>query len=433
MPISLRFLLLGWLILISGSGYAQQPSSKTSGPIKVEVRATAQGFELIRGGEPYYVRGAVGHEKLDLLHASGGNSIRTWGTEDAEKMLDKAHANGISICMGLWVMHERHGFDYDNEEAVQQQLEMFAEVVDRLKDHPAMLIWGIGNEVDLMYTNTKVWDAIEDIAAMIHEKDPNHPTMTVTAGLDSLEVDLINEKCPSIDILGINTYSDIFGIPERMRAFGWEKPYMITEWGPNGHWETEKTAWDVAIEQSSWEKAEAYEKRYSEVIAKDPDYCVGSYVFLWGNKQETTSTWYGLFLESGEATEALDRLQKMWTGKWPANRSVSVSQVSIGKQNNGDDIYLTPGRKYKAKVTAADPEGKELRYVWEIYPESTDKRAGGDFEYRPAKVEDLILGTPKSSIKFKAPKEAGAYRLFVYVFDDSGKAGTVNAPFYVQP
>ena len=44
-------------------------------------------------------------------------------------------------------------------------------------------MWAIGNEVDLFYNNFRVWD-VEEIAKMIKEIDPYHPTMTVTAGID---------------------------------------------------------------------------------------------------------------------------------------------------------------------------------------------------------------------------------------------------------
>lgn len=115
----------------------------------------------------------------------------------------------MTVMLGLWVQHERHGFDYDNESKVKAQLDYFTEVVKTYKDHPALLLWGVGNEVDLFYSNTKVWNAIEDIAAMIHQIDPNHPTSTVTAGLDPAEVRLIMANAPSIDIYGINTYGDI--------------------------------------------------------------------------------------------------------------------------------------------------------------------------------------------------------------------------------
>ena len=60
---------------------------------------------------------------------------------------------------------------------------------------------------------------------------------------------------------------------------------MITEWGPNGHWESPTTTWNVPIEQTSTEKAASYGERY-DIIANDSINCLGSYVFLWGQKSK---------------------------------------------------------------------------------------------------------------------------------------------------
>ena len=50
--------------------------------------------------------------------------------------------------------------------------EKLREEVLKYKDHPALLAWGIGNELNLQYKNPKVWNAVNDIAKMIHEVDP---------------------------------------------------------------------------------------------------------------------------------------------------------------------------------------------------------------------------------------------------------------------
>ena len=335
------------------------------GPIKVEVVQKGNGFELLRGGEPYYVNGAGGHTQLNELVQRGGNSIRTWSTDDGLKILDEAHAKGLTVMMGLWVGHERHGFDYDDERAVAKQLEGFKKQIDELKDHPALLFWGIGNEVDLNYTNTKVWDAIEDIAAYIQEVDPNHPTSTVTAGLDKSEVDLIKEKCPSLDIYCVNTYGDLANVPKNIGKFGWTGPYMITEWGPNGHWEVAKAAWGAPIEQTSTEKKNSYRERYVEHISKHKTHCLGSYVFLWGQKQETTGTWYGLFTMDGQGTEVLDVLEECWKGALPKELAPTIISLDLDGKGKSDNIKLNAKSKYNCNIDIShkDPDLPEVLLV----------------------------------------------------------------------
>ena len=93
-------------------------------PVKVEVKQEANGqWQLYRGGQPYYIKGAGGNTHLDKIVEIGGNSFRTWSADDAETILDEAHKRGLTVMMGLWVGHERHGFDYDNQAAVASQLE----------------------------------------------------------------------------------------------------------------------------------------------------------------------------------------------------------------------------------------------------------------------------------------------------------------------
>ena len=411
----------------------QVDAQSAKGAIRVEVKQGDQGWQLLRGGEPYYVKGVGGSVHLDRARAYGANSLRTWSAADAAKVLDDAHAKGMTVLFGLWVGQERQGFDYEDSKSVKAQLEQFTEVVKTYKDHPALLMWGIGNENDLFYNDFSVWNAINDIAKMIHEQDPNHPTMTVTAGLDVAEVQLIQERAPHIDILGINTYGGLIGIDKQVRAFGWKKPYMITEWGPNGHWEVAKTSWGVPIEQSSTEKASWYKKRYTQGIADDESMCIGSYVFLWGQKQETTPTWYGIFLEDGSETEVVDVLEKVWSGSWPSNKSPKLESFTLNGKRPQQSIKVNRRQKSSVELQVVEPENETLTYRLEILPESTDIKSGGDKEDRPASL-DIVFNPSETdgTFTFSAPKKAGPYRLFIYAYDANQNAAVANIPFYVN-
>lgn len=406
--------------------------AQETGPIKVELVQEDGKWTILRGGEPYFVRGVGGHEYLDQAAAYGANSLRTWSPDNAQHILDEAHKRGMTVLMGLWVGQERQGFDYDDPKAVKAQLEGFRAVVKELKDHPALLMWGVGNEADLFYANFKVWNAIEDIAAMIHEEDPNHPTMTVTAGLDVAEVQLIKERAPSIDVYGINTYAGLLGVGKELKQYGWDGPYMITEWGPNGHWEVPKTSWDVPLEQTSSEKAVSYQERYEKGIANDPEYCVGSYVFLWGHKQETTGTWYGVFLEDGSETEVMDVLEYVWTGDWPENRAPHINDYRMNGKRAGESIFTKSGSICTINIDAYDPDQDGLKYTFELLPESTDIRSGGDAEAKPEPVSFKTIRAEGSTIEFRAPTKKGPYRMFITIMDGNNNAATANIPFFVS-
>ena len=390
-------------------------------------------YQIYRGGKPYFILGAGGTSQPELLAASGGNSMRTWSTDNAQEILDRAHAAGLSVMLGLRIGHERHGFDYNDEAAVAAQKEYVLNEVKKYKDHPAVLAWGIGNEVDLFYTNTKVWYAIEDIARNIQQIDPNHLVTTVTAGIDAEKARLIMERVPSIDYLSVNIYGGLETLPATLREVGWKGAYVVTEWGPTGHWQIAKTKWNVPIEQTSTEKAASYRERYNAGVLGAPGKALGSYAFLWGQKQETTPTWYGLFLESGEATEVVDSMQYLWTGKWPEHRAPSIRSFTIDGKKALDSIYLKSGKTYKVVLDAFHSNNEAFHIRWEVLPESTDIRAGGDPEKRPVAVPGLIASdNGKGVMEFVAPAKTGAYRLFGYVTNDYKRAAVANVPFYVH-
>jgi hypothetical protein len=395
-------------------------------PIHTEVGKNAAGeYTLLRNGEPYYVKGAGGSVYLKEVVAAGGNSIRTWGTENAKAILDEAHKYGLTVMMGLWLQHERHGFDYDDSVAVRRQKEAFRKEVLALKDHPALLAWGVGNEVDLNYSNTNVWYAVEDIARMIKEIDPHHPTTTITAGLDSVEVQLIKARCPSLDFYSINTYSDLDKLPSQIERFGWTGPYMITEWGPNGHWEVKRAPWGAPLEQTSAQKAESYTRRYQDKIWAEKATNMGSYVFLWGQKQETTPTWYGIFTEYKEKTETLWAIKQAWTGtQEPAPVSLQAFEQPYLLTKSGGIVEI------KLNLQQSGTQKGKLRY--EIVPESQDIRAGGDVESRPASViRKKFRSLNHDFLAVKMPMLEGAYRIFIYA-DVEGWVAYGNVPVFVQ-
>ena len=413
------------------------PLAKTNGPVKVEVRQVDGRYQLYVEQKPFVLKGAgLEFGNQEKLAAHGGNSFRTWRTENGQascqQVLDRAMRNGLYVTMGLDLARERHGFDYDDPAAVAKQLqEMKAEVL-KYKDHPALLIWAIGNELNLGAKNPKVWDTVNEISKMIHQVDPNHLTTTPLAGINRDLVQQVKTHAPDLDLLSIQMYADIVNLPRYLRESGWEGPYLVTEWGATGHWEVGKTDWGAPIENDSTTKADFYKKRYEAVIQADQKQCVGSYVFLWGQKQERTPTWYGMFLESGEETATVDVLHYFWNGAWPSNRSPRLEGAWLDGKSASQNVHLKPGQSYPAKVQASDPDQDPLRFKWEVMEESTDLKWGGDTESKPKSLPDCIAKPRRNEIVLKAPAKPGAYRLFAYVFDGKGHAAHVNIPFYVD-
>lgn len=403
---------------------------------KVELKNNDGKFQLYVNNTPFYIKGAgleFGNIEAVALH--NGNSIRTWRTENGQQsgkeVLDEAQKNGLMVTMGIEVARERHGFDYNDEAAVKAQLESIKKEVLALKDHPALLIWAIGNELNLRSTNPKVWNAVNDISKMIHEVDANHLTTTTLAGISQQNIDLIKERCSDLDLLSIQKYGKLEELPNQIRKFGWEGAYIVTEWGATGHWEVPKTEWGAPIEENSTLKAANYLKRYRGGIEADSLQCIGSYVFLWGQKQERTPTWYGIFLEDGKETESVDEMHFIWNNTYPENRTPQIEAYTLDGKTAYDNVTLEAGKSYLASLKVTDTENDAINYSWEILPESVALQDGGDIESRPENTVFKTISQKNGDLTFVVPP-TGLYRLFVYADDGNGHTATANIPFKVN-
>lgn len=406
-------------------------------PSKVELNYRDNKFQLTVNNKPFYINGAgVDFGSIKSLADFGGNAFRTWRVNNGEKsgleILDEAHQNGVMVCMGIEVERERHGFDYNDKQAVAEQMDAIKQDILALKDHPALLIWGIGNELNLRHKNPKVWDAVNDLSKMIHQVDPNHPTTTMLAGAEPEEISLVAEKCPDLDLLSFQIYGAIDKLPSFLQQSNYQGAYMITEWGATGHWECENTTWDRPIEANSTKKANDYHSRYVDYIAADAKQCIGSFVFLWGQKQERTPTWYGLFLENDNSTEAAQVMQYLWTGKWAKHRIPKIGELTINGLLAEESVSLKQHQPCSAKIVV-EATNKNLSFRWELMKEIDRELEsdGGDFEPTPEIVWRQSDSNASSEIDF-SPPQIGEFRLFVYVDDCYGGSATANMPILIE-
>ena len=412
------------------------------GPVPVEIRGTKGAYQLYRDGEAYDVRGVgIGVDHPDgftlirELAEQGGNSFRTWHVVD-RKFLDYAHGLGVTVAVCLDVQRERHGFDYDDGQAVERQLRLFEAQVRELKDHPALLFWIVGNELNHEATNYKVYDAVNDIAAMIHEVDPNHPVTTTTAGISPDLAKAILARAPELDFLSIQVYGGLFDLKpvldEINDELDFNLPLVVSEWGTIGHWEVDQTSWGAPLELNSREKADVYEKGFEDVLSTLKGDLIGNYAFLWAQKQERTPTWYGMFTDRLERTPSVDVMHKLWNGRWPADRAPRIDRLTLNDRPGEDSVSVLPGSVNIANAPVNDETPDELTYRWVVMPESTATQSGGDLEEIPPELDGLTEHVGRDSARITAPTKPGAYRLYVYIQDAEGAAAHANLPFYVE-
>ena len=93
-------------------------------------------------GQVFYIKGAgVDLGSVKSLADYGGNAFRTWRVNNGERpaleILNEAQQHGLMVCMGIEVARERHGFDYNDKQAVAEQKAQIRKDILALKDHPS--------------------------------------------------------------------------------------------------------------------------------------------------------------------------------------------------------------------------------------------------------------------------------------------------------
>ncbi|MCK8521746.1 hypothetical protein M0D21_09200 [Aquimarina sp. D1M17] len=432
------------ILLVCVFFFSKESNSYAQEVSKVKVKEVNGQYNFYIDNTKFEIRGvginyADGHN-FKALKEAGGNAFRTWGTYHADEELIAAKKYGFMVAMGLNIGKELWGFDYSDDKAVAKQVERVKGIIKKYKNHPNLLCWVVGNELNLLFdeqgnlkmVNPKVYDAVADIVDFIHKEDPNHPVTTTFAGVIDAHLKTAIERCPQLDFVSVQVYGDLATVEEKMRNTGINKPYLITEFGPKGFWEMPKTSWNREIEEVSGPKADGILHRIEKGILNNKSgKCLGGFAFEWGQKQERTPTWYGMFHKDGSQTETIDNLTKLWTGKYPENRAPRVDSLSLDGKNAIQSIQLKPDKEYTAKVYAHDPNDDELKYRWEISKEVVVRSKGGEKEIEPPIVSVTVIEEENGTFTFTAPKE-GEYRIFVYIYDGKGKVGGGNIPFLVK-
>ena len=389
----------------------------------VKIEGGEGSWRLTLNGKPYFIKGGGGGGSKALLKDIGGNSFRTWGAGRAKAELDEAKKYGQTVMLGFWLGHHNHGFSYLDKAALEKTEREVLETVAQIKDHPALLCYALGNEMELGEPNPKeMWQFINRLAKKVKAADPNHPVGTVVADMWKDKADAIIAYAPELQYMGLNSYGGALTVGKRWRELGGKIPYILTEYGPMGAGECGKAPNGLPLEWTSTRKAEWYRDVYQKTILEEKDkWCLGGYVFTWGHKNEVSPTWFGTMLPDGTKLEVVATLAKFWGGK-VANRCPRIEEVKVSKDAPAE------GEVIEASVAAKDLDGDKLKWQWTLIDEASYYgEAGLGLAMPQGWDEAIVAGQGTNKVKVKLPG-GGKYRLYAYCFDGKGNAAYANWP-----
>ena len=274
-----------------------------SGPLASSL--SALDFEsLLKSVEPekaaryesfrhFQIRGICGTSHLSLASTYGANTIRTY-TPPTRAQLDEYQRLGFRVVVGIWMPHQGENatkgtkWSFDYNEHGDDQLKSFLEVVDRIGDHPAILLWCLGNEVPL---NQPYLETVNRMSEALHKRYPHQLTSLTMVNAPKDKVALVKRLAPDLDVIGYNSYGQgAVGGASRNLEEAWGRAYYVSEFGPQGPWSGRKTSWGAFYEQSYDAKLSDLRQSFQHIDAAP--HCLGSTMFLWGFWEKELPTYF---------------------------------------------------------------------------------------------------------------------------------------------
>ncbi len=403
----------------------------------VYIKKNGENFNIIRNGENFYIKGASGKKYLKELSSIGGNTIRVYETENLEAILDSAKINNIAVIVDIYIpkFFKNDNF-YSIKENTSKLSQNIQELVNKYKDHPALLFWNLGNEVK--YPNVIIKNdfinTFNNLINLIHTIDPNHPVSTSIIAKREIFSMLLHS--PELDLFGFNIFAHLKHLESDIRKANFlvkPFPYYLSEYGNAGPWEEEQlTAWHVPVEKSTTKKAEQYRDQY-ELYIKSDKKSLGSLAFYWGYKQEYTHTWFNIFDEKGRKSHIYYALESVWNNKNydDSNTSARIKYMLIEGKGAKDNLIYKPNETKSATLFFDGKVDSTYTYKWNIYKEKWYDNDSSVVTIKPLLSLEGIPNTNKYFFTFRTPLTEGPYRLFVNVNDNKGNFASTNTPFYV--
>ena len=265
-----------------------QTTTPTPSPNK---RIQVVGKQILVDGTPLHLKGvawnpvpkggvhpadlnfpAAVEEDAKLMKKMGINAVRTYEPIVDSWVLDTLWKEGI------WVVNSVYNWGGADAGSA-------ADPVLKSKDHPAILMWTIGNEWNYngLYVGSSFFDCvarIRDVANVVREHDTSHPIASIFGDVGKLDEAV--DSLPEIEIWGINAYRGIsFGNLFRQYEDATSKPMFFGEYGAD--------AFNAKIQGEDQEsQAKATTALTEEILGQSSvlgrGSCIGGFIFEFNDE-----------------------------------------------------------------------------------------------------------------------------------------------------
>jgi len=373
------------VVLLAAKLAADRASSK----LPVITLNKEQGGPILVDGKPFLIKGfcynpiPIGKDyeypffsdrnkpwlaDMKMMRDAGANTVRFYrigkNPADVKKALDDMYYKYkmrvlMGHYLGYWDWPPPNYTDKDFNERIRGEV---LEMVNLYKNHPAILMWVLGNENNYSFDRgIRTWsspdiDVLPDDEARYREKakiyysyinslaqdikkiDPNHPVVMGVGETKSLHI--AKEFCPDIDVIGMISYrGPSFGSLFREVKQKFDLPMVIIEFGADSYHAMKK-------EPDEETQAEFIKTQWQE-IAKNADPKTGVGNSMGGTLFEWTDEWW----------KANENLPHTWSlqdtsGQWSSAAYYSDYNPEIANFKNMNEewwgaVRLNPKKTVK--------------------------------------------------------------------------------------
>ena len=217
-----------------------------------------EGAKLLLNGKPVYLKGFGKHEDsalhgrgldevanvtdLHFMHWFGANSLRTSHYPYAEEFYALCDREGILVIDETPAVGINGADDdpYKTYPLADHHRQVLADMIDRDKNHPCVVLWSLGNEPDLEHYPQSALDYWHALYLQAHAQDPQGRPVTLVCCQNDYTKDITTR---TMDVVCINRYYGWYNLSGDLDAAcaalneeldfwaGIGKPVVITEYG----------------------------------------------------------------------------------------------------------------------------------------------------------------------------------------------------------
>ena len=390
--------------------------------------------------ETFQIKGVCNDNDLDRLATLGVNTVRGYTIAEPavmRKKLDHAQSLGIKMILSEWMPNQGENkgkkgniWSFDYQANGDKMVEDFMKKVKAIGNHPAILMWGLGNEVHCEEPYLRV---VNRLSLAIHKQFPLQITSLTMVNAKPEAIEAVRKFAPDLDVLGIQSYSRgaVRGAIKKTEEL-WGRPFYMSEFNTNGPWNFANTTWGVPVDEPVTKKVSDLKDCYAAIDASP--LCLGSTLFAWGHYMVFRPTYFSTLLDPNPSgtpdtdstkhllfTPQAEVMTEHFTGHpIVGNRAPVLSKLEF--EGGANSLVAAPGEPMSIDFAAEDPDGDTVEFITWILEAKSRKTTtvAGPF---PELSEDQAT--------INAPVTPGEYLLMVYAIDNKGGGSASTLAFKV--